>query len=83
MLGEARVKSNKLRIVVILSICCASALAAWLGAQLWAQHPLRVFEDCSEGAARMAQSLDERIAQVALFELQVDGRRKQGCGNIF
>jgi len=77
------VKSNKLRIVVILSICCASAVAAWLGAQRWAQHPPRDFEDCSEGAARKAQSLDERTSLVDQCDKQFAGRRKMGGGYIY
>jgi hypothetical protein len=76
---------SKLRshFVVILSICCAFALAAWVGAQSWPQHAARDFEECSEQAKKTAASVDERTYLLDQCDKQFVGRRKMGGGYTY
>ena len=76
---------SKLRspFVVILSICCAFALAAWLAAQRWPQHAPQDFEECSEQAEKTATSGDERTSLVDQCDKQFVGRRKMGGGYTY
>ena len=69
--------------VVILSICCAFALAAWLGAQRWPQHAPQDFEECSEQAGKTAASENERTFLIDQCDKQFLGRRKMGGGYTY
>jgi hypothetical protein len=69
--------------VVILSICCAFALAAWLGAKWWPQHAPQDFEKCSEQAEKTAASVDERTSLMDQCDKQFAGRRKMGGGYTY
>ena len=82
--GKSRVKSKlKSSVAVIVSICCALGVAAWVSVLWWPQHNPRDFEECSERAERAALSIDERTSLITQCDKQFVGRRKMGGGYTY
>ena len=82
--GKSRVKSKlKSSVAVIVSMCCALGVAAWVSVLRWPQLDPRDFEQCSKTAERTASSLDERTSLIAQCDKQFVGRRKTGGGYTY
>jgi hypothetical protein len=64
-------------------ICCAIGASTWFGLRWWPAQAPQDYEECSEAAAKVASSNDERALLIAQCDKQFVGRRRPGGGYTY